>query len=91
MTTTWTAAYRVIGDESLTDDAIVYEVCEQDERNPEYPTRYRLDVTLGTSIILSCEQPGPFMPPRARDEMFIELGTLVALGDIARELLGMER
>ena len=80
-----------VGDPDLTHAAEVYEITEPDELNPEWPVRYRLDVTGGEYPVLTCDQPGPFLLDSGTEEMTIELETLVRLGEIATALLERRR
>lgn len=77
--------YRVLGDPDLTDDAEVYEVLSPDPLNPDWPVRYRLDLTGGGPVVLSVDQPGPLIGGSYTD-MFIDLETLERLGQIAAAL-----
>jgi hypothetical protein len=78
--------YRVLDDPELTDAAEVYEVLSPDPLNPSWPVRYRLDLTGGGPVVLSAEQPGPFIGAPGREDMFIDLETLERLGQIAAAL-----
>lgn len=64
-----------------------FKVEESDDRNPNYPVVFELEVFgEGLSPILYQSQPGPFQSEMS-NEMFIELETLVKLGEIAAEAI----
>jgi hypothetical protein len=75
--------WRVTGDPELTADARVYEITSPDERNPDYPVRYRIDMTLPTAVVLSYSQPGPLLGGDGYTDMFITLEALEELGRLA--------
>lgn len=76
-----------VGDPDLSHGAEVYEVTEPDELNPDWPVRYRLDVSDPEYPVLTCDQPGPFLIDSGVEETTVELDTLVRLGEIAAALL----
>jgi hypothetical protein len=81
------ADYRLDNEANgFTPNAVIYEVKEADELNPDLPVLIRLDVTtVHEGVVLSYEQPGPW--DSTRSDMFINLESLVTLGQLAAEIL----
>ena len=58
-----------------------------DDRNPDYPVLFTIETFEDAATILTQTQPGPFLGGEMWNEMFIDLETLVKLGEAAAKLL----
>jgi hypothetical protein len=70
----------------------VYRIEQADRLNPEHPVVFELEVFEGDySPILRRSQPGPFLGGDWPAEMFVDLETLVRIGETAKAILANQR